>query len=295
MKKIQLSQIQYHVAYRKKEKGEYKEQFIVIRNNHNTWTADPFLFEYQNKTYIFAEMWMYRLGRGVIGYSVWNGKHFSKWHPIIEEDYHLSYPNVFQIGNEIFMCPESSETGEIYLYKAINFPKKWEKSTILCSGGKYVDTTFFMYNQDAYGFTYRLSPGKDDANGELLWFKIKDGMIDFCKDNPVTEDDSIARPAGKCICKNGKIYRVSQDCKESYGHGLVFSEMFIGSNKYKEKAVKKYYPEDFNLSKKLNCIGVHTFNQSTDFQVIDLRSRDISLKLLLFRIYNKIMKIRARG
>ena len=294
MKKIRLKQIQYHVAYRKRENEISNEKFIVIKNNYNTWAADPFLFEYENKTYIFAEMWLYRLNRGVIGYSEWNGKGFSKWHPIIIENYHLSYPNVFQIGDDIFMCPESNESGEIYLYKAINFPEKWEKSTILFSGGKYVDTTFFQNGLDTYGFTYHLLSGGKNSKGELLLFRLKEGVIDFCKDNPVTDDDSIARPAGNCLCEMGKMYRVSQDCKESYGHGLVFSEMSFENDKYEEKVVRKYYPKDFKLSIKLNYIGVHTFNQSENFQVIDLRSNDFSVKLLFFRIYNKIVKFWTR-
>lgn len=295
MKKIQLSQIQYHVAYCKKENGINDGKFIVIKNNHNTWAADPFLFEYENKTYIFAEMWLYHLNRGVIGYCEWNGKGFSKWRPIIIEDYHLSYPNVFQINNEIFMCPESGEAGEIYFYRAVEFPEKWEKSTILLSGGKYVDTTFFRHRNDIYGFTYHLFSEKNNSAGELLLFRLKAGVVDFCEGNPVTTDDSKARPAGKCLYEMGKMYRVSQDCKESYGRGLVFSEMFFQNEKYVEKVVKKYYPEDFNLSLKLNYVGVHTFNQCKNFKVIDLRSNDISAKLLFFRIYNKIVRFWREG
>lgn len=295
MKKILLSQIQYHVAYRKKENEKNNGEFVIIRNNLNTWVADPFLFEHDNKTYIFAEMWLYRLDRGVIGYSEWNGKGFSKWRPIIIENYHLSYPNVFQIGNDIFMCPESGDAGEIYLYKAVDFPDKWEKSTILFSGGKYVDTTFFRHKHGTYGFTYHLFSEQDNISGELLLFRLKEGVIDFCEDNPVTDDVSTARPAGKCLYEMGKMYRVSQDCKESYGHGLVFSEMFFDNDKYEEKVVKKYYPEDFKLSLNLNYVGVHTFNQSKNFQVIDLRSNDISVKLLCFRLYNKIVKFWTRG
>lgn len=287
VKKIKLRQIQYHVAYRKR--GE--KTFHVIKNNLNSWVADPFFFEYENDIYIFGEMWLNQKGKGVIAFSKWNGKGFSRWNPVIEENYHLSYPNIFMNNGNIYICPESNESNEIYLYKAIEFPYKWKKVHIMLSGDRYVDTTFFKYNNEVYGLTYRLEEKRNDINGQLYVFKIENQKVVFLDNNPVSESDRIARPAGKCIERNKKIIRVSQNCENIYGKGLMFSEMNFDGTEYSEHLLCEIYPDDINYDAHYNLIGVHTYNEIDNFQVIDLRSYDFSLILLIFKIVNKIKAI----
>lgn len=285
MKKVYFKQIQYHVAYRKERKG----RFIVIKNNANSWCADPFLFEYRGDTYVFAEMWENIKEKGVIAFSKWNGKRFSKWVPVIEEKYHLSYPNIFMAGKDIYICPESNQKREICLYKAIDFPYKWEKEDVIAEGS-YVDTTFFRHQNDVYGLTYELSDERKDINGLLMIFKIENGKARFLKANPISEDDSLARPGGKFMERQNIKIRVSQDCKDIYGKGLVFSEMSFDGERYKEHILRKIYPKDIGLNKHYNLIGVHTYNELNGFQVIDIRSRDFSIPLIMWKIINKIRK-----
>ncbi|MCM1125564.1 MAG: hypothetical protein NC429_03755 [Lachnospiraceae bacterium] len=287
MKKISFKQIQYHVAYKQKR----EKQYFVIKNNVNSWCADPFLFQYKEDTYIFAEMWINIKRKGVIAFSKWDGKKFTKWVPVIEESYHLSYPNIFMINEEIFICPESSQVQEIYLYKAVDFPYIWEKQNSILSNDKYVDTTFFGYENNIYGFTYRLLEDKRNKNGQLLLFKVENGKAVFLEDNPVSEDDSVARPGGKCIERDNMKIRISQDCNGAYGKGLVFSEMSFNGEKYEERILRKVYPKEIDYNKNYNLIGIHTYNELDEFQVIDLRSKDLSVDLIMWKIVNKIRKI----
>lgn len=287
MGRVHLRQIQYHVAYRK----DGDDKFHVIKNNPDSWVADPFLFEYKGEMYIFGEMWIALKGKGVIAFSKWEGKNFSQWYPVIEEKYHLSYPNIFTYNDDIYICPESNESNEIYIYKAIDFPHKWEKVNILMSGDRYVDTTFFEYEENIYGLTYRLSEERKDINGQLCIFRIDKGKAVFLDNNPVSENDKVARPAGKCIERNKKKIRVSQNCEGSYGKGLMFSEMSFDGLNYNEHLIREIYPKDIVFDRHYNLVGVHTYNEVNNFQVIDLRSYDFSLKLLMRKVINKIRKM----
>lgn len=287
MGRFHFRQIQYHVAYKKV--GE--EKFHVIKNNSNSWVADPFLLHYKGEMYIFGEMWINLKEKGVIAYSKWDGEKFSRWYPVIEESYHLSYPNVFTYGGEIYICPESNESNEIYLYKAIEFPHRWEKVHVLISAGRYVDTTFFKNDNEIYGLTYKLLEGRKDINGQLCIFRVDNGKAVFLSNNPISEDDSVARPAGKCIKRNNKRIRVSQNCNGVYGKSLVFSEMSFDGVDYKERLLCEIYPKDIVYNEKFNLIGIHTYNEAGNYQVIDLRSYDFSVKLLFWKIINKFRKV----
>lgn len=283
MKKIKLKTIQYHIAYKTCGEKGYK----VIPNNKKTWMADPFLFKFNGKLYIFAEMWMYKLGRGVIAYTEWDGRNFSEWKPVISEPYHLSYPNIFIKDGIIYLCPESHEANNIYLYKAISFPDKWQKEATLYEGGKFVDTTYFEFQNELFGFTYKHT--SNNATGGELWiFKIENSKIIFLDNNPLSNDDAVARPAGNCIRRKNKQFRVSQDCHGMYGKGLVFSEMHFDGTNYSEQKIREMYPTDFDIDEKHHYLGVHTYNELDNFQVIDLRSYDFSFSLLFYRFFYKL-------
>ena len=65
----------WNIAYRKKTKNTFRDTnapFEVIPNGHKGWYADPFLFDYKGETYLFAEYFSYKLGRGVISVSKYN-------------------------------------------------------------------------------------------------------------------------------------------------------------------------------------------------------------------------------
>ena len=102
----------WNIAYKNKNESEY----TIIKNNVDCWVADPFLFEKDNKLYIFAEMYKFNRMKGSIGYcQIENGKQ-TKWKEIIHEDYHLSFPNVIEENGEIYLYPESSENNNFYSY-----------------------------------------------------------------------------------------------------------------------------------------------------------------------------------
>lgn len=275
--------MQYHVAYKKKTDDAYH----VIPNNVFTWTADPFLFEYKGDVYIFGEIWKYSFkdnGHGTIGYCKLSQGRISKWNVVIEEPYHLSFPNIFSDGDDIYICPESAEMGEIYLYKAISFPDKWEKADVLYDGGdKMVDTVFFQQDGKQYGFTLCISDVNGIEKNELKLFHIENKKIHFidCL-NPITTDKTCARCAGKVIKEGKKNFRVAQDCGHYYGKGLVFCE-FNFEETYSEKVEKTIYPGDLNLDKKMKVVGTHTYNSISDYEVIDIRVEKCLLSMLFLR------------
>src|SRR3990172_2530840 len=84
------------------------------------YEADPFLYG----DYVFYELYDYR--KGVIAYSKITKDGITEPTVCLEEDFHLSYPSISRHDGEIYMTPEMGASGRIDLYRATNFPDKWE-------------------------------------------------------------------------------------------------------------------------------------------------------------------------
>lgn len=116
------------IAYRKRcEKlllEDASADFHIIKNTWRYWCADPHLFEYEGRTYVFAELYDRVLRRGVIGCCMISENGYTPWKIVLKMPWHLSYPHVFEKDGDIYMIPESYVPKEIALYRAKEFPDK---------------------------------------------------------------------------------------------------------------------------------------------------------------------------
>ena len=279
----------WSIAYRKKKDGliiENTSDFKVIDNGHKGWYADPFLFDYKGNTYLFAEYYSYDIGRGVIVYAVYDEKtdSFSEFKEIIREDYHLSYPLVFQgEDGQIYMMPESNQKEELYLYRAVSFPFKWKKEKIIMNGIKVVDTTPFQYQNKNYAFSLKL-------NNQLLLLRFGDGIFEKPDVQFVTDDMSFARPGGHVFDLDGNKIFVSQDCSGEYGKAVNLLNFKLADDKdhpVEFSLLKKITAEQVGLINEKPGAGIHTYNFSEKLEVIDIKYYRKSYYRLLKRIIKK--------
>lgn len=277
----------WNVAWREKKPGsiltDNETTFNIINNSLRYWAADPFVFEYKNETFIFAELYDYVRRRGILGYCKLNPMGKTKWVPVIVEDYHMSYPYIFQHGKEIFIIPETNASNELYAYRATAFPDKWEKYKILRTDVKYADTTPFSLKGRKCALTYQV---EDPYHPQLY-------LIDFEqpeKDQQVYIDNiERRRPAGAVFPYKDKWIRPAQNCVNDYGKGLIFySYEEQGGKKYTEKEEKELFPEQLHFSQRIYLDGMHTYNCNNDYEVIDIKTRRFNLVNLFFRFWGKI-------
>ncbi len=288
-----LKSAAWHVAYRQLPEGSILDKcdtpFVEIPNQwpYNA-VMDPFVFEHLGETYIFAELYDYLKGYGVIGYAKWTGKGFSKWKAVIEENYHLSYPFIYsdQSGN-VFIIPESYQNKSVYRYRAISFPDKWEKDEILMEDVQYVDTTILETSNSMFAFTYDIG----NMPKELLLYKLEKGKFVIDSRRSISHDDAVARSGGRFFIHHGQLIRVSQDCAESYGRAIVFSYVATDfQNQYHERKIATFGLMELWETSKIKGIGVHTYNATKQIEVIDINKKQFSLFSLLFRIKRKILE-----
>lgn len=279
----------WNVAWRKKSSGnilsDKNTPFNIIKNGFRYWAADPFLFEYQNKKYIFAELYDYIHCRGSLGYCTLDENRRSKWKQIILEDYHLSYPYIVKRGNNIFIIPESGSAQFLYVYKAVQFPDKWEKVKILRENVQYGDTTPFLWKNHPYALTYDV---KDPEKYRLVMLDLENASHD--KMLPY-EDVQFRRPAGKFFVEKKRMIRPAQNCKNDYGEGLVFYECGINSSgEYWENEIQRIVPSDLKFSCQILINGMHTYNSTDTFEIIDIKTRRFNILNFIFRIISKLRR-----
>lgn len=281
----------WNVAFRKAETGEIlnntKTTFKVIKNNFRYWAADPFILEKDGKAYIFAELYDYVLRRGILGYCAIEGDKASKWKPVIKEPYHLSYPCIIEHSGKLCIMPESGEGEVLTVYESVELPDKWEKRKVIRGDVRFADTTPLPFS----GRNFALTHNVDDPENPCLTLIDLEGKS---KDIPVEGKAALrSRPAGYVFEKDGKLIRPAQysvNTAEGYGKGLIFCECSLSKDLYySETEIKKISPEELNYDKPIYLDGMHTYNSSEHYEVIDIKTRRFNILNFIMRIAGKFL------
>ena len=228
-----------------------------IDNLNASFVADPFLFKHNNKIYCFFEIKDKDKNKGVIGYSESiDGINFKYKNVILEEKYHLSYPNIYKINNEIYMIPEIGESREIRIYKAVNFPDKWIYYKTILKGKYWADPTLFFYNNKWYLFV-------SENTHNTLYIYISnsfDGEYTPHPLNPIySNNKKFARCGGNIFKYNNLILRPAQDCSKRYGEKLYLMKIDkLSPTEYKETFYKTLFKPIGG--KKWNAKKMHHFS-----------------------------------
>jgi hypothetical protein len=249
--------------------SDYKE----IKNPKGRFLADPFVIKKNDINYIFVEDFCYSSNKGSISVISLKDNNYKFMGVVLKEDFHLSFPFVFEWEKEIFMIPETSQIKEIRLYKCEVFPMKWKLDTVLMKNVDSADTMLIYLKNKWFMLTNICSAGIGNHESELHiffsenlrsnnWQPIKSG-------NPVIFDSLKARNGGIIIQEN-VMYRVNQiQKKNNYGASFEINKVnYLSTEKFSETKILTTNP---NFKKDL--IGTHHFNANNEVAVIDYRKK----------------------
>jgi hypothetical protein len=231
--------------------------------------ADPHVI-YKNKTYyIFLEEYLYKTGKGHISLIEMNEKgNHSEPKIVLDKDYHLSYPFIFDHDDELYMIPESVENNTVELYRCTDFPNKWEFVMNLMENVSLLDATLLFHNNRWWMFANWAEHKGVSTWDELFLFSSDDLLSKVWVShpmNPIISDCKRARPAGKIFEKNGNLYRPSQNSSHKYGYGFNFNRIIqLDEHNYREELVSKVEP---NWAE--DVTATHTFSNAHNLYVID--------------------------
>ena len=265
------------------------EGFTVLKNSLRYWCADPFILTKDGKDYLFFEMYDRFKAKGVIGYQVIENGKVGKRHKAYEISTHLSFPNVFEHEGATYMMPESCGAGKLSVLKATHFPDQWQEEGVLLER-KVCDSVFLEEEDKVYLLTQPL----DGEEAVLESYIVECGRAYACEGNPIVQGNKNSRMAGAIIQRDEKNIRVAQDCVMGYGLALNFHETSYVGGIFGEKDLARIEIGDMPQKQRKKYVGMHTYNISENYEVIDLKNKDRmrfgNIVNVFYRIVKKVVK-----
>lgn len=203
------------------------------------FVADPFLVNDSDKWYLFFELYNLDTEQGDL--AVATSVNTRKWKyekVVLDEPFHLSYPYVFKWQNDYYLIPETFEANSIRLYRSDLFPTKWSFVTTLVENEELVDPSIVQFNDKWWLFA--AEPNNDTLRlyfaNELFgpWLEHPESPI-------VEANEHIARPSGRVLIYEDRLYRYTMDVRPSQGTHQVwaFEITQLSTTSYSERPVSQ--------------------------------------------------------
>lgn len=253
------------------------EPWTVLDDDGHRFYADPFPFEWNGRHFIFIEDFPEGDTKAVISVA----EVFADGQPIIhsaivEEPYHLSYPQVFSLNGQIWMLPEGADGGNLVLYRAEAFPLRWVRHATLIPGREIFDATLLEHAGRLWLFASERD-GHGSASDMLVVYSSDklEGPWTPHRSNPIRIDRAAARPGGGFVCAGDRIILPLQDGTNEYGGALGLADLLeLNKNTVRLTTPVPILSQDMDAYPRM-----HTLNGNEHIEVIDR----ISPRLRRFR------------
>ena len=245
----------------------------IFKPPEDEFWADPFLFKYKKKKFIFFEKFLKKKNKGIISVATIKNNEIYKIDDILKKNYHLSYPFILRHNKNIYLIPESYQAKKMQIYICKKFPTKWELLQTHFNNEIISDPTFFKYKKSLWFFVNKTNKNLIDLNKNLYLFKMSNNLTKIIphKENPVRHSNYGGRSAGPILKIKNEFIRPAQiQKKNNYGYGLVFFKIFkLNLNKYLEKKISSLGPNLFENTK-----GIHHISNINDTFIVDLNLKN---------------------
>ena len=204
------------------------------RRMHLHTVADPFLLVANDKLWLFVEEQRHESKGCIVAWSTDNYFDWTKHGVVLREETHLSYPQVFEHDGNYWMIPENGESGSVWLYAAKMLPGPWRRSARLLDTPHW-DATLLSHQGRCYIWA------TDEQKTLRLYHadRLQGPYVEHAA-SPITQDLRYSRCGGPILSgKDGAIYRLAQDCAQTYGRNLhVVLIKALSRHEYKEALVE---------------------------------------------------------
>jgi len=265
-----LGRHQWFVAIRPRRPdrpGTDTTGFTPIFPPADRYWADPFLFRHRGESHLFFEELRDDRGRGEILWARLDERgRMERPEVVLAGDGHFAYPFVFELGGTIYMLPDNGGAGGVQLWRAAEYPRRWEPAGTLVPDVRAVDATLLRHDGRLWLFVAVAAEHAPDFDELWLWHAERlHGPWQPHHGNPVVADTRRARPAGAIVRWNDQWIRPSQDGSTTYGGALVFNVIErLDTESYRERPAWRLDP---TWRPGLNA--THTWNADECFEVID--------------------------
>lgn len=229
----------------------------------SSYSADPFLATVNGEQFIFFEQFDYKKGKAVLLFAR-EKENFETHHPLLTEDFHLSFPFVFNHENDCYVIPECFEAEKINVYRFDPLRERLVFHQTILDGIDALDPVLHEHDHRWYLFFTRKN--MPSVHLYVYWADNAFGPYFPHSNNPVKTDVCNARMAGSIFLLDGKLIRPAQDNGAHYGTAVILNEIItLTPDIFEEKMIQRLEAmktSEFNQ-------GLHTLNGNMRFTVID--------------------------
>ena len=252
--------------------------------------ADPFGLYFKDQLHIVYEDLKFDEGIGKTASFLFDEDEYKENEIVIAEEFHMSYPFLFEKDGEVYCVPETYQANEVRLYKALDFPTKWAFDKVLIENYAGIDSTLYEHDRVWFMFSTDKTAGPH-FNLNIHFAENFLGPWEPHPKNPVKTDIRSARPAGTLFEEKGELFRPSMDYSEKI-EGRITINKIITLNKqdFKEEAYHIIQPfENTVYSDK-----VHTLSKFGPYTLVDgakelfILSNFNAFKYKMKRVLNKL-------
>lgn len=248
---------------------------IAIKNPPKHFFADPFVVTRAEQTICYVEDYCYEKQKGYIAAIALTGnKGYRLLGTVIEEPFHMSFPFLFEYEGELYMVPETSESGSVRLYKCLEYPLKWEYQYDLLSDIHAFDSMIFEANGVWWLLCTVREQGKSDDSSSLYAFYSDNPISNTWKPhqmNPLIIDSQIGRNGGLLRNEAGNMVRVRQEQGfNQYGKAFSLAEIIaLSPDTFHEETIAQFTPEFFEKIQ-----GCHHLHSNGHYTVYDYMKQE---------------------
>ena len=243
--------------------------FIAKYPSPLQWYADPFVCGDESGEYVFVELMNHYNVYGQIAAAPIEDGQIGDFRVVLDEPFHMSFPNVFKWDGSWYMLPEVFTSGQVRLYRAESFPYSWKLDAVLFEGPELVDHALIPAD---YGFrmvSYDQT-NKRDMHSRVFRIDMESRSMKeiFPEGNWCRE-----RPGGTFYKKEGEWHRVIQDCEETYGDYLhIFRINEFTDENFSEEEILQVRMGDVHVEPDNGRLEhIHTYNRDSRYETIDFR------------------------
>ena len=243
--------------------GEEPSIQHVKSQYRDRWFADPFILDYNDEEIILlVEDYSDSDKKGKISKLVIDRKSMKLKDVkiILELDTHLSFPAIIRYEGRVFIYPENSDAGGLWLYE-YDIDKDECKKVSQLSDEPLTDAVL----TERFGRKQIFSTKEPNPNESFLGIYDWDETCgNYILKQEVCFQEKIARNAGDFFEFEGNLYRPAQECNQMYGHAISIQKIEEKDGAFQMKDVRRILPPK-------GAFGIHTFNTYKGLIVVDLK------------------------
>ncbi len=183
---------------------------------------------------------------------------------VLEEPFHLSYPQAFRHAGSFWMIPETAGGRDLHLYRAEHFPDRWVRHSILIENKPLSDATLLQH--DGRLWLFAADGDQGSSSDSMLVFHAETLFGPFVPHaaNPIVIDHASARPAGAFITGGQFPTLPVQDGTHGYGSGIGLIDVLeLNLDRVRLGPVRVLQTPGWR------CQYKHTINRAGRLEVID--------------------------